>query len=150
VRDGPWLSPGDAKQIEGETYSTSEQCWLRYHRCVPVFDLLRNEPDIRKFVAGDVIFAEGDAGDSMYAVIEGEIEIRKRDKIVDTVSAGGVFGEMALIDQEPRSATAVAKNDCRVVAVGQRRFTLLVQQTPYFALQIMHVLADRLRKNTIS
>jgi CRP-like cAMP-binding protein len=113
-----------------------------------VIDLLRNERDVRTFAAGEPIFAEGEAGDSMYAVIDGEIEIRKQERILDTVSAGGVFGEMALIDQEPRSASAVAKSDCRVVAIGQKRFTLLVQQTPYFALQIMHVLADRLRKNT--
>ena len=117
---------------------------------MPVFDILRNEPDVRSFAAGDVIFAEGQAGDSMYAVIDGEIEIRKRDNVIDTVSPGGVFGEMALIDQEPRSASAIARSDCRVAAVGQKRFTLLVHQTPYFALQIMHVLADRLRKNTAS
>jgi CRP/FNR family cyclic AMP-dependent transcriptional regulator len=117
---------------------------------MPIFDLLRNEPDIRTFAAGEVIFVEGQAGDCMYAVIEGEVEIRKGGAVIDTVPQGGVFGEMALIDQEPRSASAEAKSDCRVAAVGQRRFTLLVQQTPYFALQIMHVLADRLRKNTAS
>ena len=86
----------------------------------------------------------------MYAVLEGEIEIRKQGVLLDTVTAGSVFGEMALIDQSPRSATAMARTDCRVVAVGQRRFTFLVQQTPYFALQIMHILADRLRKNASS
>lgn len=115
-----------------------------------VFELLRNEPDVRTFTAGEVIFAEGQAGDCMFAVLEGEIEIRKHDHVLETVGVGGVFGEMALIDQEPRSAFAVAKTDCRVAAVGQRRFTLLVQQTPFFALQIMHVLADRLRRNTAS
>lgn len=117
---------------------------------MPVFELLRNEPDVRAFAAGEVIFAEGQAGDCMFAVLDGQIEIRKQEKTLETVSPGGVFGEMALIDQEPRSASAVAKTDCRVAAIGQRRFTLLVQQTPYFALQIMHILADRLRKNTSS
>ena len=61
---------------------------------------------------------------------------------------GGVFGEMAIIDQEPRSATAKAKSNCKLALVNQKRFTLLVQQTPFFALQIMHILADRLRRNT--
>ncbi len=64
--------------------------------------------------------------------------------------AGGVFGEMALIDKAPRSATAVAVTDSQVVAVGEKRFMYLIQQTPYFALEIMHVLADRLRRNTAS
>ena len=112
--------------------------------------MLRNEPDVRTYRAGEVVFAEGQPGDSMYALLEGEVEIRKGDRVLETVPAGGVFGEMALIDQEARSASAIAVTDCRVVAVGQRRFTLLVQQTPYFALQIMHVLADRLRRNTAS
>ena len=114
------------------------------------FVFLRNEPDIRTFEAGDVIFSEGDAGDSMFAVLDGEIEIRKADRVLETVGAGSVFGELALIDQAPRSATSVVTRDCRVVAVGQRRFTSLVQQTPYFALEIMHILADRLRRSTSS
>jgi CRP-like cAMP-binding protein len=91
---------------------------------MPAFAFLRNEPDVRTFKAGEVTFAEGDAGDSMFAVLEGEVEIR--------------------------SATAVVTRDCRVAAVGQRRFTVLVRQTPYFALEIMQILADRLRRNTSS
>ena len=55
---------------------------------------------------------------------------------------------MALIDHAPRSASAIASADSRLAAIGEKRFTYLVQQTPYFALEIMHVLADRLRKNT--
>jgi CRP/FNR family cyclic AMP-dependent transcriptional regulator len=115
-----------------------------------VFDLLKHETDVREYGPGDFIFAEGEKGDCMYAVLEGEVDIRKHDRVLETVQEGNVFGEMALIDQEPRSASAVAKTSCRVAAVGQRRFTMLVQQTPYFALQIMHVLADRLRRNTAS
>lgn len=115
-----------------------------------VFDLLKRERDVRSFPACEVIFAEGQLGDCMFVVLEGEVEIRKGTRILETVGAAGVFGEMALIDHEPRSAAAVAKTDCRVVAVGEKRFTLLVQQMPYFALQIMHVLADRLRRNTSS
>ena len=113
-----------------------------------VFELLRRESDIRSFAAGQTIFAQGDAGDCMYAVLEGEIAIQKNGTTLERVAAGGVFGEMALIDQSPRSASAVAMSECKVVAVGQKRFTYLVQQTPYFALEIMHVLAERLRRET--
>ena len=70
--------------------------------------------------------------------------------MLETVGPGSVFGELALIDQKPRSATAVVTRDCRLVAVGERRFTTLVQQTPYFALEIMHILANRLPRNTSS
>jgi len=117
---------------------------------MPVFELLRREPDVRSFSERDVIFEEGQAGDSMFAVLEGEVELCKGERVLETVVAGGVFGEMALIDHEPRSASAIAKTACSVIAVGEKRFTMLVQQTPYFALQIMQVLAQRLRRNTAS
>jgi CRP/FNR family cyclic AMP-dependent transcriptional regulator len=111
-----------------------------------MFELLRSEPDVRTFAPGEVIFAEGEKGDCMFAVLEGEIDLRKAGLTLETVLPGSVFGEMALIDQEPRSATAIARTGCRVAAVSQRRFTLLVQQTPFFALQVMHILAERLRR----
>jgi CRP/FNR family transcriptional regulator, cyclic AMP receptor protein len=115
-----------------------------------VFELLRRESDVRSFKGGEIIFAEGDEGDCMFAVLDGEVSIEKRGHVLERVGPGGVFGEMALIDQAPRSATARAARDCNVVAVGQKRFTYLVQQTPYFALEIMHVLAERLRRNSES
>lgn len=117
---------------------------------MPRFDFLKNEPEVRSYRAGELIFAEGDAGEHMYAVLDGDVEIRKSARVLETVGAGGVFGEMALIDQKPRSAAAVAKSDCRVATVDQNRFMLLVQQTPFFALQMMQVLSDRLRRNTAS
>lgn len=115
-----------------------------------MFDLLRREPDVRKFTAGEAVFTEGEPGDCMFAVVEGDVAIRKGERVLEHVHAGGVFGEMALIDKTPRSASAVAVTDCQVVAVAEKRFMYLVQQTPYFALEIMHVLADRLRRNTSS
>jgi CRP-like cAMP-binding protein len=109
-------------------------------------DLFRNEEDTRSYAAGQNIFAEGDAGDFMYVVIAGEVEIFLRAKLVEHLEAGGVFGEMALLDKTPRSATAVAKTDCKLVAVDERRFKFLVQQTPHFSLQLMRIIADRLRR----
>lgn len=110
------------------------------------FDYFRNEKDVRSFRAGEVIFSEGEPGDCFFAVLEGEVEIQRHGHAIETVEVGGVFGEMALIDRSPRSASAVASRDTRVAAIGQGRFTFLVQQTPFFALHIMHVLADRLRR----
>jgi CRP-like cAMP-binding protein len=65
---------------------------------------------------------------------------------VEELGSGGVFGEMALIDTGTRSATAIAKTDCRLVPINERRFQFLVQQTPNFALQLMRIIADRLRR----
>jgi CRP/FNR family cyclic AMP-dependent transcriptional regulator len=108
-------------------------------------DIFRNTADFESFDAGAIIFSEGDRGDRMYVVLEGQIEIRVKGQLVETLGPGGVFGEMALIDATPRSATAIATCSTRVAPVTERRFQFLVQQTPHFSIQIMRVLAERLR-----
>ena len=66
------------------------------------------------FASGDIIFAEGDKGDKMYVVRAGEVEIERDGKVVETLSSGGIFGEMALIDGSPRAATGARR--CRASA----------------------------------
>ena len=109
-------------------------------------DMFVNESEPRQCHAGDVIFCAFDMGAEMYVVLEGEVELTIDSKIVETLGAGEPFGEMALIDQTPRVATATAKTDCKLAVIPERRFLFMVQQTPYFALQIMKVMADRLRR----
>ena len=101
--------------------------------------------DFEGFSAGQHIFTAGQPGDTMYVVKEGEVEVVVNGKVVDTLGPGGILGEMALIDKQPRSATAVAKTDCKLVSVNEQRFQRLVQQTPHFAIQVMRVMAQRLR-----
>ena len=108
-------------------------------------DLFANSKDFVPFTAGQVIFKEGELGKIMYAVIEGEVDILVGDKIIDTVSAGDILGEMALIDTSPRSATAIPRTDCKVVPISRRHFTFLIQHAPNFALEVMQVMAKRLR-----
>ena len=78
-------------------------------------------------------------------VQEGEIEIIAGDKVVETLGAGEIFGEMALVDKQPRSATAKAKTECKVVPIDENRFKFLVQQTPFFAIHVMRVMSKRIR-----
>jgi CRP-like cAMP-binding protein len=66
--------------------------------------------------------------------------------VVETLGPGEPFGEMALIDQAPRVASATAKTQCTLAVISEKRFLFMVQTTPHFALQIMKVMADRLRK----
>jgi CRP-like cAMP-binding protein len=82
----------------------------------------------------------------MYAVLDGSVDISVNGKIVETVEKGGIFGEMALIEKENRTGTAVARTETKIVPVDERRFMFLVQQTPNFALHVMRVLSDRLRR----
>jgi CRP-like cAMP-binding protein len=81
----------------------------------------------------------------MYIVIEGAVKLSVTGRNVEKVGKGGVFGEMALIDASPRSATAVAATECRLVSITAERFKALVQETPGFAIEIMKVMANRLR-----
>jgi CRP/FNR family cyclic AMP-dependent transcriptional regulator len=100
-----------------------------------------------KFAAGDVIFAEGDKGAIRMCVIRsGEVEIERDGKVVETLSSGGIFGEMALIDGSPRAATARAKTACEVAPVTEKSFLFLVHETPFFAIAVMRTLAERLRR----
>jgi CRP/FNR family transcriptional regulator, cyclic AMP receptor protein len=111
-------------------------------------EFLRREPDIRAFSEGETIFKAGQTGDCMYAIVEGAVNIKIDGAVVERLTAGGVFGEMALIDSSPRSATAVAASDCTLAAVDEKRFLRLVELTPNFALQMLRLITHRLRRSS--
>lgn len=109
-------------------------------------NIFRNAPDLREVPAGDVLFREGESGDAMFAVVEGTVHLKVGDRVVDQSGPGEIVGEMALIDQSNRSATAVAATDVKVAVVDRKRFLYLVQEHPTFALQVMEMMAARLRR----
>ena len=109
-------------------------------------DLFAVDSNPRACEAGETIFRAHDMGAEMYVVLEGEVELTISDKVVETVGPGEPFGEMALIDQAPRVATATAKTACKLAVIPEKRFLFMVQTTPHFALHIMKVMADRLRR----
>lgn len=110
------------------------------------FEMFRLETNVDSYQADDVIFRKGDPRTVMYAVIEGEVDIKLGDKLIETVEPDGIFGEMAMVDGRPRTASAVARTDCKLVPIDQKRFQSLVQQTPLFAIQVMQLLVERLRR----
>ncbi len=109
-------------------------------------NVFRHAADAVTLEPDDVLFKEGDDGDAMFAIIEGHVELIRNDVTLEVVGPGGILGELALIDPAPRSASAVAATTARVVRVDQDRFTFLVNEHPTFALQVMKVMADRLRR----
>ena len=111
-----------------------------------ILNLFRSAENTQTFAAGEIIFTEGTTGREMYVVLEGSVEIRVGNKTLDVTGPGGVFGEMALIDSSARSATAVAKDDCTLASLDVRQFLRMVEQTPTFTLNVMQILADRLRR----
>jgi CRP/FNR family transcriptional regulator, cyclic AMP receptor protein len=113
---------------------------------MPLIDLLPSDVPLVPVAAGKVIFAQGDPGDVMYVVVEGQAQIMIDGKLVETLRTGGILGEMALIDAGPRSATAIAKTQCVLAPINEERFGDLVGRRPEFALHVMRVLANRLRR----
>ena len=99
----------------------------------------------RDFKAGDVIFRQGDPAQELFIVQSGEVEIRLGNRVLETLPQYSIFGEMALIDSAPRSATAIAASDAKLVSVSEKQFLFLISNTPYFALNVMRVMARRLR-----
>jgi CRP-like cAMP-binding protein len=109
-------------------------------------ELFRHQTDLVALAAGQTLFKEGDHGDLMYVLMSGTAEIVVRNRVVETAEAGAIVGEMAMIDDGGRSATVIAKTDCKWLPIDGKRFNFLVQQTPNFALHVMRVMADRLRR----
>jgi CRP-like cAMP-binding protein len=107
--------------------------------------LFKSADNVESYEAGTTIFEQGSPGDVMYVVLEGEVNVQVGSEVVDTIGAGEIIGEMALIDSKARSAAAVAKTDCRLAPVDEKRFLFMVQQTPFFSLHVMRILAERLR-----
>jgi CRP-like cAMP-binding protein len=112
---------------------------------VTSLDIFRHDENAEPFAAGQTIFEAGDRADRMYVVAAGAVEIRVGDIVVERVEPGGIFGEMALIEHLPRSATAVTIGETKLAPIDQRRFLFLVQNHPFFALEVMQVIAHRLR-----
>jgi len=108
-------------------------------------ELFRQETDALQLAAGDFLFQEGENAEKMYVLLEGEVDIFLGDFVLETAVPGSLIGEMALIDDTPRMANAVAKKACCLAQIDRRRFHVLVQQTPHFATHVMKILADRLR-----
>jgi CRP/FNR family transcriptional regulator, cyclic AMP receptor protein len=109
-------------------------------------NLFRHDAQAITVPAGQLIFDVGSPPDCMYGVIDGAVDVVAHGVVLETVGAGGIVGELALIDSTPHSAAAVAKTECRVSRVDQKRFEWLVAEHPTFALTVMKIMAERLRR----
>jgi CRP/FNR family transcriptional regulator, cyclic AMP receptor protein len=96
-----------------------------------------------RYPAGKVIMREGQRGVALYAVLEGRVEIRIGDAVVEKVGPGGVFGEMSLVERKPRLASAVAESDCALLAMSRHMFLHLVKQSPKFGAALLRAVGER-------
>jgi len=110
------------------------------------FAIFRQVDDVERHAAGEVIFAEGDVAEQAYVVRTGEVAISAGGRELERLGEGAMFGEMAIIESEPRSATATAATDVELAVIDRRTFRRLVTDTPFFAENVMRVMAARLRR----
>lgn len=110
------------------------------------FRLFRNALKTMVHPAGTTIFEEGEQGKSMFAIKRGRVAIMVDGVTVDTLAEDEVFGEMALLEQATRSASAVTLEETELVEIDEPQFYLFVRQNPHFALQLMQLLSERLRR----
>ncbi|WP_374324231.1 Crp/Fnr family transcriptional regulator [Azonexus sp.] len=110
------------------------------------FELFAHNPIILRVPAGQTLFQEGDAGGGlMYVLSAGNADIVVAGRVIEHLQHGGIVGEMGLVSPAARSATVLATSDCEFVAIDEARFQFLIQNTPFFAMQVMRVMAERLR-----
>jgi len=98
-----------------------------------------------RYERNKVIVKEGQAGLMMYVVLEGRLAVSIRDKIVEKIGPGGVFGEMALVERTPRLATVISETDCGLLAFGRNTLLDLIKASPDFAVSLLGAVGDRAR-----
>ena len=130
-------SVDDSDELPGDVQVTAEP---------RKFGLFRSSVNTRVHPAGTTIFQEGDQGKSMFAIKRGRVAIMVDGITVDTLAEDEVFGEMALLEQATRSASAVTLEETELIEIDEAQFYLFVRQNPHFALQLMQLLSERLRR----
>ena len=99
------------------------------------------------YVPGQVIFEQGQTGNVMYGIIEGQVDMLVDQKLVETIKKGDVFGEGALVQPESdRASTAIAKTDCLIGLLDRERFLFAIENTPMFAIEVLRSYSNRARR----
>ncbi|MGK7916406.1 MAG: cyclic nucleotide-binding domain-containing protein [Prochloraceae cyanobacterium] len=120
----------------------SKQELLQPVRTVQIY---QKTPSPKNFLAGAVIFEQGEPGDLVYGIVEGEVEISIKGKVIETLETGDVFGQSALVQPEhKRASTARAKTNCLIAFLDREHFLFAVEQTPIFALEILRSYSNRI------
>src|SRR5215212_2788169 len=118
-----------------------------------VIDRLAAYAHTKSMPAGTTIFAKGDPGTSLFAVCSGTVKISNQSHggkyaVFNLINVGEIFGEIALLDGQPRTAEAVALSDCELMVIDRRDFVPLVKGEPEMALKLIEVLCGRLRRTS--
>lgn len=107
---------------------------------------LKHTGQCKTYPAGEVIFREGDQGEVMYVILQGEVHVTLENVPINFLKPGSLLGEMALVDNSPRSATATAATDCILLPLDQNQFKSFIPTHPEFSIEVMTIMAQRLRR----
>jgi CRP-like cAMP-binding protein len=116
-----------------------------YRQNLKLIDIFHESNYAQDYKPGDFVFHAGDNEKVMYLVLKGEVEISAAGKVLEVVTTGGLFGEMSIIENLPRSASARCISSCKLVAINEQRFYSLIQEIPFFAKEVMKAMSHRLR-----
>lgn len=98
---------------------------------------------------GEEIFAEGEDGDALYLVVDGKVRVHREDRVIADLGERECFGEMAILDASPRSATVTSLENCHLMKISREDFQEILSEKPEIAMGIIRVLTSRLR-NTLT
>ena len=114
---------------------------------VRTVEIFQKTPSPQTFLAGEVIFKEGQPGNIVYGIIEGEVDLLVKDQVMETIKRGDVFGEGALVQPEgTRASTAIAKTDCLIGWLDRQHFLFAIEHTPMFAVELLKSFSTRTRR----
>ncbi|MBW4686452.1 MAG: cyclic nucleotide-binding domain-containing protein [Komarekiella atlantica HA4396-MV6] len=113
---------------------------------VVTVSIFQKQPNPQVFSAGQIIFEEGQPGNFMYGILEGEVDILVNSKVVETIETGEVFGVGVLVGVKNRTYTAIAKTECKLAFLDEQGFLFAVQETPVFSIKVMKSYSERLSR----
>jgi len=150
----PFHDPDEATPAHVGATGASRDAQIRHLQRVPLFsgfteDELRRVADLSRIVdipAGTVVTQMGEPGDSFFVIIDGSVAVRTPVGAGSLLQPGDFFGEMSLLDGEPRSATIVATTDVRLAIVDRSHFWRLLDETPDLIRRILTILSRRVRR----
>jgi CRP-like cAMP-binding protein len=105
--------------------------------------MLADEVDVP---AGYTLMRQGDSGAEMYVIVSGQVTVDRDSTRVNTLGPGDFFGEIALLDGGPRTATVTAEQDCRLLVITHREFHSMMDEFPEIASEVLNALAHRIRR----
>ncbi len=113
---------------------------------VKTVEIFQKAPSPQTFLAGEIIFEEGQLGNIAYGIIEGEVELLVKGQVVETIKKGDIFGQGALVQPEGiRASTAIAKTDCLIGWLEKPQFLFAIEHTPMFAVELFRSFSTRTR-----